>query len=251
MPPKKWFFLSRKKARQLVSFIRSLISVLVFIGIVTGLFFVFKGKLFRINKLTCQKEGFPCQKEIIFLEELKGQSIFLANTTEISQKIKNKILTVKEVEIKKRLPDRVLIEIIPRQPFVALTKDEKTYFLIDEDGFVYQKVLTKPKNLALIIIDGFEASFYLGQRMEDEVLVKSLSFIKGLKKSFIVFKQIVLSENGTITLFLNEPIIASFSAKKNILSQVDSLQFILRQSKIEGKIPALIDFRFNKPVVKY
>ena len=38
---------------------------------------------------------------------------------------------------------------------------------------------------------------------------------------------------------------------EEISRQVASLQYILNRSKIEGKIPSIIDLRFDKPVLKY
>lgn len=248
---KKWCPLSRKQTRRLVLLLKDLILILAFLSLIIGIVFLFKGKTFKINKLTCQKEGFSCKKEAIFFEELRGQNIFLANTTKIPQKIKSQVLTIKEVKIKKRLPDEVLIEIIPRNSVAALTKDEKSWFLIDEDGFVFQKIFDKPKDLPVILINDPEVSFFIGGQVENEALIKTLSLLDQLRGNFIPFKQIALLEKETINVFLNEPIVASFSTKKSVALQVDSLQFILRQSKIEGKMPAFIDLRFNKPVIKY
>jgi len=44
---------------------------------------------------------------------------------------------------------------------------------------------------------------------------------------------------------------AKFSLEKELSSQVVSLHFILSRTKIEGKIPKLVDLRFEKPLVSY
>jgi hypothetical protein len=41
------------------------------------------------------------------------------------------------------------------------------------------------------------------------------------------------------------------SKNEDIPRQVASLQYILNRSKIEGKLPSIIDLRFDKPVLKY
>ena len=51
------------------------------------------------------------------------------------------------------------------------------------------------------------------------------------------------SFSGNLTVF--------FSLDKDLFSQVISLQFILSRSKIEGRLPRLVDLRFNKPVISY
>ena len=72
-----------------------------------------------------------------------------------------------------------------------------------------------------------------------------------MKDNYVLLEKLVVAPEERITLLLTEGVIASLSAKKEIYSQVDSLQFILRQSKIEGELPRFIDLRFDKPVVKY
>lgn len=61
---------------------------------------------------------------------------------------------------------------------------------------------------------------------------------------------LTLGENEHVaTLSGNTTVL--FSSKKNLKSQVASLQFIISRSKIEGKIPSKIDLRFEKPVAVY
>ncbi|MDP3888836.1 MAG: hypothetical protein Q8Q24_02215 [bacterium] len=42
-----------------------------------------------------------------------------------------------------------------------------------------------------------------------------------------------------------------FNQKEDILKQVVSLQYIISRAKIEGKIPKVIDLRFDKPIVSF
>jgi len=50
-----------------------------------------------------------------------------------------------------------------------------------------------------------------------------------------------LKDSGTVYI----------SLKKDIVIQISSLQAVLKQLTIDGKRFNLIDFRFNKPVIKY
>jgi hypothetical protein len=55
-------------------------------------------------------------------------------------------------------------------------------------------------------------------------------------------REIIATFSGNLTVI--------FSKEKDLRSQVTSLQFILWRTKIEGKLPYLVDFRFNKPIIK-
>jgi len=54
--------------------------------------------------------------------------------------------------------------------------------------------------------------------------------------------EIIATFSGNLTVI--------FSKEKDLRSQVTSLQFILWRTKIEGKLPYFVDFRFNKPIIK-
>lgn len=61
------------------------------------------------------------------------------------------------------------------------------------------------------------------------------------KEEFKNYLEATLS--GNLHVFLNK--------EEEISKQVASLQYILNRSKIEGKLPSIIDLRFDKPVLKY
>lgn len=251
MPPKKWFILSKKTIRRFSLLIRKLKPV--FLLFVSVSFFIFLGKSqwLKVKRLDCRQGDFPCNQTIVnIFEEVKGKNIFLVNFDNLSQKVKDINPIIKKIELTKKLPDKVLIKIYPRQPVAALTVDNKIWFLIDEQNFIYKKVFEKPSSIPIIIV-GNKYFLYLKQKINEEKIIKATLFLKKLKENFINFNLIVLSKGQTINVFLENSIVASFSAEKKIEKQVDSLQFILRQSKIKGKLPAFIDVRFNKPIIKY
>jgi hypothetical protein len=61
------------------------------------------------------------------------------------------------------------------------------------------------------------------------------------KEEFADYLEATLSGNLHVYLKKDE----------EIPRQVASLQYILNRSKIEGKLPSIIDLRFDKPVLKY
>lgn len=75
-------------------------------------------------------------------------------------------------------------------------------------------------------------------------------------------KTLALEENFSLSgepQALGHTLIATFSGRMTAIfdlegemqKQLDSLQFILRRAKIEGRLPAVIDLRFLQPVLKY
>lgn len=91
----------------------------------------------------------------------------------------------------------------------------------------------------------------VGLTITDEQIIKAILISQELKTNSINFMQIIIKSNNTVTVNLSPELLINLLTTKSISSQVDSLQFILRQSKIEGKLPVIIDLRFDKPVLKY
>lgn len=251
MPVKKWLIISRKNWRRLINFGKLLLEILLIAGLVIGGVWVYKSDYFRIKKITCLKDEFPCNDEIIYFADLKKLNLLTTNFNQIFNKIKDNIPAVESIKYNRHLPDEIIINLIMRQPLASFSYDQSSWYLVDTNYFVYKQVMVKPNNLPEIKISRTDYHLIVGQSIKNEVLNKVLLLIEELKTSFSYFKEIELSSSSTITVFLQESVIASFSGQKAIRPQVDSLQFILRQSKIEGKVPSFIDLRFVKPVLRY
>ena len=73
---------------------------------------------------------------------------------------------------------------------------------------------------------------------------------KKLKASKIPFSSIEFTSDSFYVITLNQGGKILVSSKKNINRQISSLQRILRELTIEGRVFKSIDFRFEKPVVE-
>lgn len=100
-------------------------------------------------------------------------------------------------------------------------------------GQIYQRI---PKNEAMKI-PIWEKS------VSDDFsnLIENIGYKIVSKEEFENYLEATLS--GNLHIFLKKD--------EEIPKQVASLQYILNRSKIEGKLPSIIDLRFDKPVLKY
>jgi len=241
--------LKPKKIKRGLFKLKSLFYFLLFLLFCLGFYFFIKSSFFAIRSVDCQQEGFPCQQDL-FLEELRGENIFFADTQTWAKKTKDKFLNIASINIKKQLPAKVFIEVRQRQPLAAFTKEGRAWYLVDADGVLFDFLYDLKPGIVKIYADNYSEEIFLGSRLKDKVLLKSLLFSKELSSNFIQVDKIMCSKFNKITVLLSGNITATFSAEKAVAPQVDSLQFILKQSKIEGKLPDYIDFRYDKPVIK-
>lgn len=138
-----------KKAKMFKKIIRwtSLIGILL--GIVV---FVCTSKLFKICKIEIIGNNQISQEAIIKLSELKlEKNIFLSNISKAEKQIKQNPY-VKEVDVKRELPDKIKIEIIEKQKVYMLEFDGN-YAYLDIEGYVLEITTTKLDNT--INLQGF------------------------------------------------------------------------------------------------
>ncbi|PIS09137.1 hypothetical protein COT75_02655 [Candidatus Beckwithbacteria bacterium CG10_big_fil_rev_8_21_14_0_10_34_10] len=248
---KKKIIFKPKPSKYLVITFKSLAFVIVFVSLLAGLIYFFLSDIFKISKIECQVNGQACQdEEQVLILDFYGENIFLFNEKKNKKIIEASKVEIKRTIFKKRLPNKLLIKFEKRQGIALVSKDKQNWFLIDKDGYVFQKFLENPNDYPLIHWPDENIYLHFGLKLDKDELLAALEFLSLIKDSFLKVELIEL-RNSSITIFLNDNLIASLSASKKIVNQVDSLQFILRQSKIEGEPPRWIDIRFDKPVVKY
>lgn len=76
-------------------------------------------------------------------------------------------------------------------------------------------------------------------------------FKEKLEKSNLGFTKIVINKDDSISATLKSGGSVIFSLKKDLSSQITSLQLILSRLTIEGKKLKTLDFRFDNPVVSF
>lgn len=77
------------------------------------------------------------------------------------------------------------------------------------------------------------------------------NFEKQLDKSGIKYESVAASSDASFVVTLQDQEEVIFSSKKDIGSQISSLQLMLSRLTIEGKRLKILDFRYDNPVVTF
>ncbi|MDD3628156.1 MAG: FtsQ-type POTRA domain-containing protein [Actinomycetota bacterium] len=87
------------------------------------------------------------------VEDLTGSNIFEVNKKKIEDALTKKLSWIKEIELSKVFPDKIVIEITERKPCLKIVY-LGNYFLVDDEGVVLDKIdkesLDKYKDLILV-----------------------------------------------------------------------------------------------------
>lgn len=224
---------------------------MTFLLLISLVIFLSRSAFFRITNIVCEKDNLPCneQEKNIFLNFF-GQNILGFEPNKKNNQIKQQQPQLGKITYQKIWPNKLVIKITSRIPFASLTVNEKDWYSIDIDGYIFDKKQETEADLPQIISQNNDLDLKPG-KIDSSLITISLTIIESLKENLIDLEKIVLNNRQEATLYLASPVIATLSARKDVSMQVDSLQFILRQSKIEGNLPRFIDLRFDKPIMIY
>ena len=96
----------------------------------------------------------------------------------------------------------------------------------------------------------FGRTFYLNPIAKNAVSNTAILEEK-LRKANVNFITVSASSDSSLVVSLSGSGEVIFSSKKDIGSQISSLQLILTRLTIEGKSLKILDFRFDNPVISF
>ena len=131
-----------------------LLAVLVMTAAVFLVYFL-KSDRFTVRNITVEGTGMLSAEEVIVSSTIyEGQQLFDFKSSALEDKIKSDIAYVKDVSIKRVLPDGVRIIVKEREPSM-LIKSGSEYYLVDSGGRIISKSDT-PDARKCVVISGLK-----------------------------------------------------------------------------------------------
>ncbi len=120
-------------------------------------------------------------------------------------------------------------------------------FSVDLKGQVRR--VGESENLPQIVV--LTEPLFGNERIENYEFNKILFILDRAEKSELDVEKIAVYNKERIDFYLKNGIMVTVNSELDADYFISSLQIMLSRFKIEGKVPASIDYRFNKPVVKF
>ena len=183
----------------------------------------------------------------------------------ISNNLLAKYPQIAKVNLKRKLPDKILAEIEERKPIAVFArpdlrsglrffKDELNddYFLIDNQGIIFEEINEQDLSLPVIKSRAAIYRFNLGKEIiNKDYLEKILKINNGINNNVQILEIFLVSENRLNIKTLSGWEIY-FNPKQNLAWQIEELWIILKE-----KIPfeerenlEYIDLRFERVYIK-
>lgn len=225
---------------------RKLGRLLVFFMVLISLFFAWRlvaeASFFKVTSVTI--EGDPqnlVTAEIV--EASLGQNLaFFPESMIRSIVIEN--LTVSEVSFSKAFPSTVVVTVSFRQPVLTWQSSHGRY-LVDKEGLAYKLASGEP----LPQVSATSSQIDLGDRLSDQEIELSLRILEITEGKFSVLT--IFFQDRDVRIQLSSGVEVILDSRGDITQMQETLQLILGQAKIEGRIPRQIDLRYSKPLVNY
>ncbi|MCX7955884.1 MAG: FtsQ-type POTRA domain-containing protein [Patescibacteria group bacterium] len=216
------------------------------------LFFIFIKIFFNFFLIKNIKIINSEKKDLLGIEEIKKQQIFLLNEEEIKNILLRKNPDLKDVKIEKKYPNSIIINIFKDEE-IAFLEADIGYFYLSENGKIIFKSKNK-KNESLPRINFYQKLIFNNYLPGEKIYFKEiLSSLKILKKmNEIDVKIISIDINGVDMILFNlENEKIFFGVEKDIDFQFFQFKKIFTYLKIEGKKYKEIDLRFDKPIIRF
>ena len=155
-----------KRKKRMKSFLKWIILITVVIGLFV--FFLFS-PIFNIQTRTVENNSIVSSEEIIQLSGIQiGENLFSIPTLKVKNNIK-KNAYIEDIEIKRKLPNEIVIQVKERKPTYVLEKEGK-YAYINNQGYILEISDHKPN---LPVITSYQTTnFETGKRLVVEDLEK-------------------------------------------------------------------------------
>lgn len=220
-------------------------------------------KFVRIKNINCHFDEIECPPKI--LGEVRGyfvgENIIFFSNHKAEKRLLETHFEFFSVRVNKKLPITLYVDILRRKPVAILLPARKaevaadeisqeitngTAALVDREG-TFLDMDRLVRDLPAVI--SFQGMTLSGRKVEDEVIIKALDLSeKMLLRSLTPVSMVIITPREVKVRFNNGQLVI-FSTEKEIIAQLDSLQYILSRAKMEGREIRKIDLRFAKPVI--
>ncbi len=204
------------------------------------------GDTLTIKKIDCYIDGLPCYSDLNSLfKPLIGERIMFFSGNSIRDSILFDHPQLQTVTFHPQIPDTLGIRIFSRQPIAVLEDLQGNRYLLDEALRIYAQ--GDKENTVKIKT---QESVIIGETVVSPALTKAVELELILSRSLVAATLIDVKGYDDITVVMPFGYQVIFSAEKDFTKQVDALQYILNNSKMDTHKQVMIDLRYDNPVVK-
>lgn len=215
----------------------------------TGVGLFLRSDFFLIEKIECQSNGGSCEASLWsgLMSRTGGENLLFLSSEKLVLEVQTKYPEIYKLTLKKKFPKTLSFKVEIRKPAVILLPQDGEGCLVDKDGYFLKKAE------GIFGFPTIESSkkdcSSLGKKVEDKGILKGIEILYESQIRLLEPESGEMTSPRVVEVQYPHSLKVLFSTQKEIARQLDSLQFILDRTKIEGSLPGQVDLRFDKPVI--
>lgn len=200
-------------------------------------------------------------------QEVIARSLWSVHPQQLEQKIVTSATVFKSVDVSRKLPDTILMQIKERTPVAQLIVDRQAtitepaqpitqdYYLLDSEGIVFTTVprmVPLPRFSYQSWVESYENSSIQDAKLPDGVLdsvVETIEYISDQR--LLAIEMYNMQDDYTLELITTDDVMIIISFDKSIQEQLEDAEAILKQLAASDKKVKKIDARFDKMFVEF
>lgn len=210
----------------------------------------FKTEFFLIKNIKVTGNNKILHKTIVAISNIeKKENIFKISIKDSKKNIK-KLPYIKEVEIKRKLPKTIIIDVVERKEAMQI-KNISSFIIIDEEGIILDNVDEKIYGLPLLI--GFEVeNKSIGDNFFSDIEDINIDFIREEEKLNLLseMEEIHILDDEKANILLFNGIKVAFGSIDNVKYKLNLLKEVLKDlKKKELKCKMILMDRGENPII--
>lgn len=211
-------------------------------------YFLFFSPICAISHVVCDTPEHSCSDDIIAeLDRSIGKNIFSIKPLDIERRLQRADLMIEQADVSVGFPNTLRARIKLRIPYVQLLAsfEAKEAFLVDSTGMI---IGSADRNASFQQIYWKEVSGdAIGQLLPDKIL-QAIDLVVATKE--IMHSPLTpVVEGNILTIKDGDGTNIRFGLEKSGAVQIQALQVLIKQARIENTVYKTIDMRFEHPVV--
>lgn len=229
---------SRLRSYVLHRYLRIVLSVCFSLLVITflGLIFLYA---FRLNRIEVDGQGMAIE----FDRKKLGENLLLIQTDQLKRELLNNYPLLSDVRFEKQFFGTLVIHLVKRDPSAALVSQNNIFFL-DQNGYVLGQ--SGDSSLYPTIRIDSEA-MPIGARVSDPRIRSCLLFFVSLAELTHEYSCRRAGDTRVTVEYKNTSIL--LDSGSDMREKASTLQTLIEGFRIKGALPAVIDLRFDKPIV--
>ena len=216
----------QRRLRRLLSFILAITIIVILVG------FFLRSDFFNINNISIEGNSNISKEKLLHISSIiEGENIFRISTKTAKENIM-KLPYVKSVQIKRKFPKEIEIEVVEREEKL-LVKNISMYYVVDEEGHVLNEIDSNIENLPVVL--GLKTDkIVLGDNLFLNLELEEFEdfIVEGDKLNILSdMESIDIDTEGNVNISIKKGIDVAFGPIDNVKYKIRLLNEILVHSK--------------------